>query len=360
LEFAHPGMTRAQSLKTLSIMDKWRQAVGVEFSVEKPVARTRTISGRILSQKRNTVKSINLSGLQKPISNIALGIMGYSTFPAAAIALDAFFEDGGKLIDTAFDYGDGLQDNLLGEWMSSRSIREEIVVMEKGAQTPLCYPDVIGKQLQVSLERLKTDYVDIYLMHRDNIDIPVGEFVDALDEAYRAGKIRGPVGFSNWNMERFDEAIEYACRNNRIVPSVLSNNFSLAEMIIPAWDGCLSCFGDRWKEWLIKNKVTNFAWSSLARGFFTDKITGHSPVETDVPHAWYSKNNSERKNRAISMAQEYGKSVTQVALAYIIAQQSDIIPILGPRSLSELHHSLGAAGISLSARDLLWLETGKE
>ena len=63
----------------------------------------------------------------------------------------------------------------------NRGVREQSVIIGKGAHSPLCYPDVIGKQLTQSLDRLQTDHVDIYFMHRDNPDVPVGEFVDAMD-----------------------------------------------------------------------------------------------------------------------------------------------------------------------------------
>ncbi len=86
---------------------------------------------------------------------------------------------------------------------SSRRIpRDEIVLIGKGVHSPLVYPDQIGKQLTESLERLRTDHVDIYFMHRDNEEIPVGEFVDAMDAEVKAGRIRGPFGGSNWSRER--------------------------------------------------------------------------------------------------------------------------------------------------------------
>ena len=99
----------------------------------------------------------------------------------ASILLDAFFEAGGNLFDTGFVYGGGRTEALLGEWLANRGVREQSVIIGKGAHSPLCYPDVIGKQLTQSLDRLQTDHVDVYFMHRDNPDVPVGEFVDAMD-----------------------------------------------------------------------------------------------------------------------------------------------------------------------------------
>ena len=103
---------------------------------------------------------------------------------------------------------------------------------------------MIGRQLAESLERLGTDHVDVYFMHRDNPDVPVAEFVDALDAEVRAGRIRGPFGGSNWTRERFDEAVAYAGANGKAAPTALSNNFSLAEMVEPIWEGCVAASDD--------------------------------------------------------------------------------------------------------------------
>ncbi len=119
-------------------------------------------------------------------------------------------------------------------------MREQAVLIGKGAHSPLVYPDVIGKQLTQSLDRLQTDYVDVYFMHRDNTDVPVGEFVDAMDAEVKAGRIRGPFGGSNWTKERMDEAIAYAEKTGKTKPMALSNNFALAEMLDPIWAGCVT------------------------------------------------------------------------------------------------------------------------
>ncbi len=88
-------------------------------------------------------------------------------------------------------------------------------------------------------------------MHRDNTDIPVGEFVDAMDAEVKRGRIRGIFGGSNWTRERMDEAIAYAeQRPARQRPAALSNNFSLAEMLDPIWAGCVAASDDEWKKWL--------------------------------------------------------------------------------------------------------------
>jgi predicted dehydrogenase/aryl-alcohol dehydrogenase-like predicted oxidoreductase len=357
-EFDWPGMGWADSLGNLRVLDKWRSAVGLEYGIEKAEKRVNTISGRKLGRRGTTIPERQIPGLARPASVLALGFEDFRTFSSGSILLDAFYEAGGNLFDTAFVYGGGRTEALLGEWLKNRGVREQSVVIGKGAHSPLCYPDVIGKQLTQSLDRLQTDHVDIYFMHRDNPDIPVGEFVDAMDAEVRAGRIRGPFGGSNWTRERMDEAIAYADRNGKQRPGALSNNFSLAEMLEPIWAGCITSSDDAWKAWFKARQMPNFAWSSQGRGFFTDRAGRDKRDNEELVRVWYSEKNFGRRDRAIELAQRLGKSPIHVALAYVLAQPFPSVPLIGPRTLGELEDSLRALEISLSPDDLGWLDSG--
>ncbi len=249
-EFTAPGMNWADSIGNARVLDKWRADAGIEYSVEKSTSRIHTLSGRPLASDGKIIPKRSIPGLGKPASTAALGFEDFRTFTSGAILLDAFWEKGGNIVDTGFIYAGGYTEKLFGEWQTSRGVRDAAVVIGKGAHTPLVYPDVIAKQLTQSLDRLQTDYVDIYFMHRDNLDVPVGEFVDAMDAEVKKGRIRGPFGGSNWTRERFDEAIAYADRTGKQRPGALSNNFALAEMLDPIWAGCVTASTPEWKAWL--------------------------------------------------------------------------------------------------------------
>jgi predicted dehydrogenase/aryl-alcohol dehydrogenase-like predicted oxidoreductase len=357
-EFAWPGMGWADSLGTLRVLDKWRAAVGLEYEMEKAEKRVNTISGRKLGPNGTAIPKRQIPGLGKPASVLALGFEDFRTFSSGSILLDAYYEAGGNVFDTAFVYGAGYTEKLLGEWLRNRGVREQSVVIGKGAHTPVCYPETIGKQFDQSLERLRTDYVDIYFMHRDNPDVPVGEFVDAMDAEVKAGRIRGPFGGSNWTRERMDEAIAYADRNGKQRPGALSNNFSLAEMLEPIWPGCITSSTDEWKAWLTARQMPNFAWSSQGRGFFTERAGRDKRDNEELVRVWYSEKNFGRRDRAIELAERLGKSPIHVALAYVLTQPFPSIPLIGPRTLGELDDSLRALDISLSPDDLKWLDGG--
>ena len=240
-QFAWPGMDWADSLANLRVLDKWRAAAGLQYGIETAAKRSNTISGRRLAPNGKRIPKRQIPGFLRPASVLALGFEDFRTFSSGAILLDAFFEAGGNLFDTAFVYGAGYTEKLFGEWHRNRGTRDQSVIIGKGAHTPFCTPDAIGKQLAHSLDRLQTDHVDVYFMHRDNLDVPVGEFVDAMDAEVKAGRIRGPFGGSNWTRERMDAAIDYARKNGKRAPGAISNNFSLAEMLSPIWDGCVAC-----------------------------------------------------------------------------------------------------------------------
>ncbi len=359
-EFAWPGMGWADSLGTLRVLDRWRAAVGLEYEIEKPAKRLTTISGRPLRTNGTAIARRAIPGLSKPASVVALGFEDFRTFSSGSILLDAFFEAGGNLFDTGYVYGAGYTETLLGQWLKNRGVREQSVIIAKGAHSPLCYPDVIARQLAQSLDRLQTDHVDIYFMHRDNPDVPVGEFVDAMDAEAKAGRIRGPFGGSNWTMARMEEAIAYAEKNGKQKPGALSNNFSLAEMLEPIWAGCITSSTDEWKAWLTKRQMPNFAWSSQGRGFFTDRAGRDRKDNEELVRVWYSEKNFGRRDRAIELAGRLGKSPIHVALAYVLAQPFPSVPLIGPRTLDELEDSLKALDIRLSAEDVAWLDSGPE
>ena len=147
------------------------QRLGFEYGIEKAAKRVNTISGRPLRRDHDDRQA--QSPQIRPASVVALGFEDFRTFSSGSILLDAF-EAGGNLFDTAYIYGGGgYAETLLGEWLANRGVREQSVIIGKGAHTPLCYPDVIGKQLTQSLDRLQTTACRHLLMHQNNVDVPV-------------------------------------------------------------------------------------------------------------------------------------------------------------------------------------------
>src|SRR5690606_17953249 len=147
-----------------------------------------------------------IEGLDKQVSRLIMGCDNQLVYPHAAVMFDDWFERGGNAFDTAYVYGGGRPERLLGQWLAARGVRDQCVITVKGAHSPKCNPKDLTSQLIESLEdRQKIDQADIYIMHRDNLEIPVAEFVDVLNEHVRAGRIK-VFGGSNWTLARIAEA----------------------------------------------------------------------------------------------------------------------------------------------------------
>lgn len=356
-EYPAPGMSRADTLGNMRALDGWRAAIGQSYSFERLENARQPIAERpVRFARTGRMPERRMPGVERPVSALAMGTASFLNATQAFAVMDGYFEAGGTLFDTSAHYGaNGLADRHLGAWMTSRGVRKDVAVIAKGAHTPLCYPDVVGRQLAQSLERLRTDRAEIYMMHRDNEDVPVGEFVDAIAREMGKGRA-GAYGFSNWSLPRFDAARAYAEGKGLPVPTALSNNFSLAEMLEPVWAGCVSVSDAASKAWLADGRVGVYAWSSLARGFFTDRASPDKTENKELVASWYGPRNFERKRRAEELGRRLGRTATQVALAYCLAQPFPVVPLIGPLTVGELDDSLGALGIELSSEDLRWIE----
>ncbi|GAA4993149.1 aldo/keto reductase [Actinopolymorpha pittospori] len=350
-----PAMSWADTLGNMATLDRWRAAIGLEYDAERADAAIPTVHGRpVTARPDHRMRYGEVPGVRKQVSRLVLGSVGRG-LPHASVMYDDFVERGGNCFDTAYHYGGGRAERLLGQWMRNRGNREEVVVIGKGAHTPHCDPESIRSQLTESLERLRTDYIDLYFMHRDNTDIPVGEFVDVLDELHRAGRIHA-YGGSNWTTERLDEANAYAQSHGRKAFVALSNNFSQARMVEPPWAGCLAASDPATREWLERQRLALFPWSSQARGFFTDRSAHDDLSDPELARCWYSEDNFLRKERAQTLARRRGVSAVAIALAYVLAQEFPTFPLIGPQQLSETRDSFAALDVELSPEEVRWLD----
>jgi aryl-alcohol dehydrogenase-like predicted oxidoreductase len=296
--------------------------------------------------------------LEKAVSRLVMGVDNQTELEPASVMFDDFQARGGNCFDTAFVYGAGKCETVFGQWLERRKVRDQIVLIGKGAHTPYCTPEHLSQQLQTSLERLQTDFVDIYMMHRDNIDLPVSEFVDVLNLHARAGRIKA-FGGSNWSVARVQEANDYAHSKGLQGFSVLSNNFSLARMVDAPWTGCLSASDADSRAWLTKNQITLMPWSSQARGFFVRGDAGFNDDE-ELTRCWYAPDNFVRLERAQELAGEKGCDPIQIALAYVLYQPFPTIPLIGPRNTSETASSFKALEIELTPLEVQWLNLESE
>ncbi|WP_433160129.1 aldo/keto reductase [Kribbella sp. CA-247076] len=350
-----PEMTWADTLGNLTVQDAWRKAIGQQYASERDDAVIPTATGRPLARKQDApMKYGRVPGLDKDVSRLVMGVDNQETLTHAAAMFDDFVERGGTTFDTAYIYGRGRGEKLLGQWMTSRGNRDQVVVIGKGAHTPHCDPESITRQLTESLERLQTDHVDLYLMHRDNEEVPVGEFVDVLHEHFKAGRIKA-FGGSNWSLERFDEANAYAEANGKQPFTLLSNHLSLARAYDVPWAGCRHVADDASQAWLRDRQVALFPWSSQARGFFTGRATPEVRSDEELVRCFYSDENFRRLDRARELAAAKGVEPTAIALAWLLHQPYPVFPLIGPRHISETRTSMPGLSVELTPEEVAWL-----
>jgi aryl-alcohol dehydrogenase-like predicted oxidoreductase len=291
-------------------------------------------------------------------SVLVLGTSSLGSIDRAASIFDRFLDLGGNFFDTAYIYGQnykpGCCELTLGTWMRSRGVRGEVVVLGKGGHPPSTTPEAIELELHRTLDRLQTDFLDLYMLHRDSPAIPVSEFVDQMCSFLRAGLIHA-YGFSNWTLERIEQARYYAGLKGQPLPSALSNHLSLAVMEKPIYPGCISVCDRASRCHLEADRYTLIPWSSQGRGVFTSVHNAEEFKRSDLAHCWLSDGNVERLRRAQQLAEGRHVIPVNIALAWVLQQPFPTFPIIGPRSVSELESSLRALDVSLSIEEMAWL-----
>lgn len=333
------------------------------------------------------MKYSKINGLDKNISKIVFGTATPKLFAAVAKdagetekkaafeLLDDTYAAGVNAFDCAAHYGE----KIMGEWMEARGVRDNCVIITKCAH-PNEYRhrvtdfDILS-DAHDSLKKLKIDCIDIYMLHRDNEEVPVGQIIDVMNRLQDEGKIK-VFGASNWTHQRIEEANEYAQKHNLSAFSASSPNFGLAEQIADPWlcdahfgNGCVTISGPEnadARAWYAEKNMPVFAYSSLARGLFSGAFKSSEPEKAkeimDNPGiiGYFSENNIERLRRCEILAEEKGVSVAQVALAWIYNQKFDVYALSSPVTKEQLSANIKAMEIELTDTEVNWLNLGRE
>ncbi len=315
----------------------------------------------------------SIPGVTKPVARLVQGSVMLSTAERerSFALLDAVLAHGCTTIDTAHIYGSGDVDRVLGEWMDDRGVREQVVIIGKGAHPKQgrqrVTPADLVSDLDASLDALRTDYIDLYLLHRDDPTVPVGPLMEALNEQLRAGKIHA-FGGSNWSHARLQEANDYAATHDLTPFAASSPNLGLAVQLKAPWEGCLSVSGPAGAEeraWYAATRTPLFSWSSLAGGFFSGRFTPDnlgdftSSADKLCAEVYGSPDNFGRLARATELGAQRGLSAAQVALAYVLSQPLDTYALVGSATPAELSQNVAAVDVQLTPAELAWLETGE-
>jgi aryl-alcohol dehydrogenase-like predicted oxidoreductase len=303
------------------------------------------------------------SGLR--VSEAALGTMTFgddwgwgSAKDEARKVYDAFREAGGNFIDTANFYTNGTSESFLGEFMEGH--RQSVVLATKYTMAaPGTDPNAAGNQrknmmqaVEASLKRLRTDYIDLYWVHMWDQMTPVEEVMRGLDDLVRAGKVLY-TGISDAPAWWIAQANTLAHLRGWSAFAGLQIEYSLIERTVE-------------RDLIPMAKALNIgvtAWSPLAGGVLTGKYHGHGSSEqarmsTDMAKDFMPE--QQRMDRIVpavkTVSDETGRSMAQVALAWLRYRSVPVIPIIGARRLSQLQDNLASFDVTLSADQLKTLD----
>ena len=313
----------------------------------------------------------NIDGIALPVSRIVFGTAMPAMIDGQDVTelLDAVAAGGVNCFDTARRYG--MAEKSLGDWIQKRGNRDQIVVVDKGAHplpdttAPRVTPAAIEADLARSLDLLQTDYVDIYLLHRDDRTKPVGPIVEVLNDLRERGKIN-LFGVSNWTTARIEAANEYAYEHDLEPFTVSSPNYGLAEQVLDPWGGgCVSISGPNEEEtrrWYQDSGMAVFAYATLAHGLFSGKVRSDQLnqvadyLDKFAIRGYCCRDNYERLRRTEQIAEKHGCTVAQAALAWVLAQPLGVFAEVSASTPERFASNLGALEIQLTEAELRFMD----
>jgi len=300
-------------------------------------------------------RKLGNSGLD--IAPLALGcnVFGWTADePTSFTLLDAFLASGFNYIDTADSYSrwvpgnkGGESEAIIGRWLKQRGGRDQVII---GSKVGMPMPGLgkgglsrrwITQEVENSLRRLQTDYIDLYMAHIDDPDVPIEEPLETFAGLIREGKVRA-IGASNFSSLRLQQALDASTASNLPRYQSLQPNYSIAER--SEFEGALQSL-------CLREKIGVISYYSLANGFLTGKYRSKADTTGAARGAFVEKYINERGSRILAaldaVASQCEARPSQIALAWLMARPGITAPIASARSLDQLEEIMKAARIKL-------------
>jgi aryl-alcohol dehydrogenase-like predicted oxidoreductase len=270
--------------------------------------------------------------------------------------LDAYVAAGGNFIDTADSYGRrgpggaGESERIIGRWMAARGNRDELVIATKVGMSPELTglsAENIRSGAEASLERLKTERIDLYYAHKDDAQTPLEETLAAFGSLIADGLI-GYAAASNYSAERLAQALEVGARDGMASYVALQPHYNLLER--GEYEGELAALCER-------AGVACVPYFGLARGFLTGKYRRDGKdVESlraqGVRESYFNERGFAVLDALDAIAAEHDVAVAAVALAWLLAQPTVIAPIASATSPEQLGELVALAQLQLTTAEL--------
>jgi aryl-alcohol dehydrogenase-like predicted oxidoreductase len=310
---------------------------------------------------------VRIPGTDIEISALCLGVAEIGvrqTEIEARRLLDYWLRNGGNGIDTARIYSDWIpgekhrSERIVGDWLKTAGPREQVVLVTKAGH-PLfdgnwrvrLSPADLGEDLQGSLETLRTDYIDVWFLHRDDETIPVEQIIDCCDRFVRDGRVKA-LGAANWTARRIRKANNYASRTGKTGFVATQLFWNLGSRHHQGLEATLRSMDDDAEELHQARDLVAMPYSSQAGGFFSDWLEGDEATRLKAERSGYAtKANFEIAKLAGEIAQRNGVGVGAVVLAFLRSYPFKVVPIVGCGTLVHLAASIAALNFTLSNDD---------
>lgn len=293
------------------------------------------------------MEKVQLYGTELVVSRLCMGTANFGTAldqQQMNAHLDRFVELGGNFVDTAHVYSDWIpgeksrSEKMLGRWLRAHR-REDLILCTKGGHFDFNAPGIsrvtpeqLNKDLNESLEYLQTNYIDLYMLHRDNPALPVKEIMDCLDSFVRDGRVRY-LACSNWTAERMAQANQYAREHGKAPFVVNELLWSMARPNREALPADYVVMDEEMMRLGRESRLNFMCFSALAKGYFTRRFQ-KSPLSDELHRTYDNEENEQIFSRLCKL--ESREAVTQASLRYFLHQPVTAVPIVSFSNLQQL------------------------
>jgi aryl-alcohol dehydrogenase-like predicted oxidoreductase len=277
----------------------------------------------------------------------------------AFAVLDAYVDHGFTAIDTANTYGKGKSETIIGKWMKARGNRDSIHLFTKlGSEMSPTDKGLAGSYVpqafEASLERLQTDYVDLYQCHKPDPETPLEETMEALDKLVREGRVR-VIGASNFPAELIQEGLDIAVTKTLTRFESEQPEYNLYSR--ERYEGAV-------QKICVENDIGVIPYFSLAAGFLTGKYRSEADFGKSARGARMGRYLDAKGKKILAaldqVAEETGAQPAEISLAWLLAQPGITAPIASATSVEQVESLARGVNLELSEAQLkLLTDAGK-
>ncbi len=299
-------------------------------------------------------RQLGHSGIEVPTLCFGGNVFGWTADEQRSFELlDALLESGLNFVDTADSYSTwapgnhgGESETIIGKWFRARGNRDKVILATKvgspmGEGKQGLSKNYIRAEVEESLKRLQTDYIDLYQSHRDDESTPQLETLETYAELIKEGKVRA-IGCSNFTAERIESSLEMSRKHNLPRYETLQPEYNLYDR---------GKYESTLEPVCVKNGLGVIPYFSLASGFLSGKYTSAEQAAS-VPRAGMLKKYFDERGMRIlewlnEVAREVKTTPAQVALAWLMARPSITAPIASATKVDQLRELVAATRLEL-------------